>query len=170
MRLPIDLIEVPAPLPEATQAVNALLFDVGCKHQTEPSQQGPGRLVRSIDPAPKENLLHNPQVQWEQQMHHCHEPIGLEGCIESTEWAWRFSSGFAADSSPIAWRFREASLVKQIHLIDRQVTSHPRQDRKLSIENGSEFAANAISDQRFLTCPNSIICANASVTDCSIGR
>lgn len=65
LRLAIDLYEhlinVPAPVPEATHVVYATPPDLSCEHRTETVPPKPNRLVAEIISALEQQVLHIPK-------------------------------------------------------------------------------------------------------------
>jgi hypothetical protein len=58
-----DLIDAPAPLPEAAHSADPLPINLGCKQRTEPVPPEPHRLVTDVDTALSKQVLDNPQDQ-----------------------------------------------------------------------------------------------------------
>ena len=65
-----NLVQMPPPLRSAPIRGSALLPDLGCKQRAEPVPPEPDRLVRDIDPAFMEQILHVTERKWEADIHH----------------------------------------------------------------------------------------------------
>ena len=71
--LPVDLVEMPAPMRNATHAADPLPTDVACEHGAKPVPPEPHRLMAKIDAAFEQQVLDVPQRQREPYIHHHHK-------------------------------------------------------------------------------------------------
>ena len=67
-------IEVPAPFPEATYAINLLPLDVRCEHRAKLVPPGTHRLMADVDASLERQILNVPQAQRKSHIHHHYRP------------------------------------------------------------------------------------------------
>jgi hypothetical protein len=68
----VDLVEVPAPMTEASHAVYPLPADIAGKEWPKPVPPLAHRLMANVDAALEQQVLDVPQGEWETHVHHYH--------------------------------------------------------------------------------------------------
>ena len=96
VQLHVQLIKVPAPLPEAAHLARSLTSDVACEQRPEPVPPHPYRLIAQIDPALEQQVFYISKAERVFHLHHHHEADHLGRGVEAPERARRIGSGFAA--------------------------------------------------------------------------
>ena len=100
--LHVNLIKVPAPLPEAAHLARSLASDVACEQRPEPVPPHPYRLVAQIDPALEQQVFDIAKAERVFHLHHHHEADHLGRGVKPQKRAWRLGSGFAWHAAPLA--------------------------------------------------------------------
>jgi hypothetical protein len=69
IQLHVHLVEVPAPVAEASHAAHPCAADVACEQRAEAVPSQPHRLMAKVDPELEQQVLYVPQAQREADVH-----------------------------------------------------------------------------------------------------